>query len=162
MERRVPTPGPNGHDVRGKCGATAATVGGMDEGVMRARVAEAPVGRLATVDRSGRPHLVPCCFVLVGDTIYSAVDGKPKSTPALRRLDNLRAHPHAALLVDHYADDWSTLWWVRVDGDGRVLDPGVEQDEALALLLAKYDQYRSVPLPGPVLAIAITRWRAWP
>jgi PPOX class probable F420-dependent enzyme len=134
----------------------------MDDGVMRSRVAEAPVGRLATVDPLGRPHLVPCCFVLAGDTIYSAVDGKPKSTTALRRLDNLRANPHAALLVDHYADDWSTLWWVRLDGEGRVLGPGTEQDEALDLLLEKYDQYRSVPLPGPVLAIDITHWRAWP
>jgi PPOX class probable F420-dependent enzyme len=134
----------------------------MDDDVMRSRVAEAQVGRLATVGPGGRPHLVPCCFVLAGDTIYSAVDGKPKSTTALRRLDNLRANPHAALLVDHYADDWSTLWWVRVDGEGRVLDPGQEQDDALALLLAKYDQYRTVPRPGPVLAIDLTTWRAWP
>ena len=129
---------------------------------MRARVAAAPVGRLATVDPSGRPHLVPCCFVLAGDTIYSAVDGKPKSTSALRRLDNVRSHPAAALLVDHYAHDWSQLWWVRVDGDGRVLDPGPEQDRALGRLAAKYDQYRTVALPGPVLALDIARWRAWP
>jgi PPOX class probable F420-dependent enzyme len=134
----------------------------VDDDVMRARVAGAPVGRLATVDPGGHPHLVPCCFVLAGDTIYSAVDGKPKSTTALRRLDNLRANPHAALLVDHYADDWSTLWWVRVDGEGRILDPGPEQDDALARLLAKYDQYRTVPLPGPVLAIDTTAWRGWP
>jgi PPOX class probable F420-dependent enzyme len=134
----------------------------VDDDVMRARVAGAQVGRLATVDPDGRPHLVPCCFVLAGDTIYSAVDGKPKSTTALRRLANLRANARAALLVDHYADDWSTLWWVRLDGDGRVLDPGAEQDRALSLLLAKYDQYRTVPLPGPVLAIDVTTWRAWP
>jgi len=146
------------------CEVTAATVAAVDDGVMRARVTEARVGRLATVDRSGRPHLVPCCFALAGDTIYSAVDGKPKSTLALRRLDNLRTNPAASLLVDHYADDWSTLWWIRLDGDGRVLDPGPEQDAAVTLLLAKYDQYRSgsVPVPGPVLAIDLTTWRAWP
>jgi PPOX class probable F420-dependent enzyme len=145
------------------CQVTAAgTVATVDDDVMRARVAGAQVGRLATVDPGGRPHLVPCCFVLAGDTIYSAVDGKPKSTTALRRLANLRADPHAALLVDHYADDWSTLWWVRLDGEGRVLDPGPEQDRALTLLLAKYDQYRAVPLPGPVLALDVTTWRAWP
>jgi PPOX class probable F420-dependent enzyme len=129
---------------------------------MRARVAESPIGRLATVDRGHRPHVVPCCFVLADGAIYSAVDGKPKTTLALRRLDNLRANPAATLLVDHYATDWSTLWWVRVDGVGRILEPGPEHDAAVSLLVDKYDQYRTVPIPGPVLAVDITRWTAWP
>lgn len=132
---------------------------------MRARLAEARVGRLGTVSTDGRPHLVPCCFALVGDTVYSAVDAKPKSTLALRRLANLRATGHASLLVDHYDEDWSTLWWVRVDGDGRVIEsdhPGPERDTALAALTAKYEQYRRTPPPGPVVALDVTRWRAWP
>lgn len=132
---------------------------------MRARLAEARVGRLGTVTPDGRPHLVPCCFTLVGDTVYSAVDAKPKSTLALRRLANLRATGHASLLVDHYDEDWSTLWWVRVDGDGRVVEsdhPGPERDTALAALAAKYEQYRRTPPPGPVVALDVTRWRAWP
>ena len=91
---------------------------------MRDRVASARVGRLATVSPGGAPHIVPCCFALVDDVVYSAVDAKPKSTLALRRLDNLRVNPSTALLVDHYAEDWSTLWWVRVDGRGRVVDGG--------------------------------------
>ena len=77
-----------------------------------------------------------------GEVVYSAVDGKPKSTLALRRLDNVRAHPATTLLVDHYADDWSTLWWIRLDGRARVLEPGgsggVEHRWALDLLSAKY------------------------
>lgn len=129
---------------------------------MRARVAAARVGRLATVTPAGEPHVVPCCFVLDGDTILSAVDAKPKSTLALRRLDNLRARPRAALLVDHYDDDWATLWWVRADGDGRVIDAGAERERALDLLAAKYRQYRIRRPPGAVLAVAVTRWRAWP
>ncbi len=79
----------------------------MDEGTARRRVAEARVGHLATVTPQGRPHVVPCCFVLDGDRIVSAVDAKPKSTLALARLANLRAHPEAALLVDRYDEDWS-------------------------------------------------------
>jgi PPOX class probable F420-dependent enzyme len=134
----------------------------MDRDTMRARVAAARVGRLATVTPAGDPHVVPCCFVLDGDTVVSAVDAKPKSTLALRRIDNLRAHPRAALLVDHYDDDWSTLWWVRVDGDARVIDAGPERDRALDLLAAKYPQYRTRRPPGPVVAVAVTRWRAWP
>ena len=70
----------------------------------------------------GRPHLVPCCFALDGDIMYSAVDAKPKSTVALRRLATLRANRDAALLVDFCAEDWSTLWWVRVDGRGSVIE----------------------------------------
>jgi PPOX class probable F420-dependent enzyme len=129
---------------------------------MHRRVTQARVGRLATVSPNGRPHVVPCCFVLSGAVLYSAVDAKPKSSFALRRLTNLRAVPFAALLVDHYADDWSALWWVRVDGTARVIESGLECDRALELLAAKYEQYRREPPPGPVIAIAVTGWRAWP
>lgn len=129
---------------------------------MRARLAAARVARLGTVTAESRPHLVPCCFALEGDTAYSAVDAKPKTTVALRRLANLRVHAAASLLVDHYDEDWSALWWVRVDGSGRVVDHGPERDRALAALTAKYEQYRREPPPGPVVALDITTWRAWP
>jgi len=119
------------------------------------------VGRLGTVSDSGRPHLVPCCFVLDGDRVYSAVDAKPKSTMALRRLDNLAANPACALLVDHYEDDWTALWWVRLDGRGRLAPDGAEREAALALLGAKYEQYRRTPPPGPVIAVAVERWTWW-
>ncbi|HEX6166292.1 MAG TPA: TIGR03668 family PPOX class F420-dependent oxidoreductase [Acidimicrobiales bacterium] len=134
----------------------------MEPAIMRQRLAEARVARLATVTDDGRPHVVPCCFALVNDTVYSAVDGKPKSTLALRRLDNVRARGRASLLVDHYAEDWSTLWWVRVDGIGRVIDDGPERDLGLRALVARYDQYRREPPPGAVVALDITAWRAWP
>jgi PPOX class probable F420-dependent enzyme len=141
----------------------------MEHDEMRRRVGGARVGRLATVTVEGRPHIVPCCFALAlardtgsRDVVYSAVDAKPKSTTALRRLDNLRANPHAALLVDHYSDDWSTLWWARVDGEGRVLEAGAERDAAIARLGAKYPVYLEQPPPGAVVAIDVVGWRAWP
>jgi PPOX class probable F420-dependent enzyme len=136
----------------------------VNDAEMRRRVAEARVGRLATVTSAGRPHVVPCCFALDLDatTIYSAVDAKPKSTLALRRLANLRATPFAAVLVDHYTEDWAELWWVRVDGHGRIVSSGPERDQALTLLSAKYDQYGRSPPPGPVIAIDVTGWRRWP
>lgn len=90
---------------------------------LRDRFASGRVARLATVDAEGRPHLVPVVFAVVADTIYSAVDAKPKRSTALRRLANVRANPRVAVLVDHYAEDWRQLWWVRADGVGRVLDP---------------------------------------
>src|SRR5689334_19146024 len=98
----------------------------MDEGphaTARDRVAAARVGHLATVTEDGRAHVVPCCFVLDGDVVYSAVDAKPKRTTALKRLDNVRATGTAELVVDHYDDaDWSALWWVRVSGAAHVVE----------------------------------------
>jgi PPOX class probable F420-dependent enzyme len=134
----------------------------MDRSTMRERVAQARVARLATVTDDGRPHIVPCCFVLEADTAYSAVDAKPKSTLALRRVANLRTNHRASLLVDHYDEDWATLWWVRLDGAGRLVDDGDERDRALSALAAKYDQYRRDPPPGAVIALDVTTWRAWP
>jgi PPOX class probable F420-dependent enzyme len=129
---------------------------------MRRRVADARVGRLATVTASGLPHIVPCCFVLDGDTVFSAVDHKPKSTFELVRLDNLRSTEVASLLVDHYEEDWATLWWVRIDGRGRVAEAGEDRERALGLLAAKYEQYRARIPAGPVVVIEVTTWRAWP
>lgn len=130
---------------------------------MRQRMREARVGHLATVRADGHPHVVPCCFTLSepGEVLYSAVDAKPKSTTVLRRLDNLRANPSASLLVDHFDEDWSALWWVRVDGIGRIIGSGPEFDRALVELTAKYEQYVLQPPPGPVIAIDIDGWRAW-
>lgn len=130
---------------------------------MRERLAAARVAHLATVTAEERPHVVPCCFVLDRDTIYSAVDAKPKSTLALRRLANIAANPAAALLVDHYRDDdWSALWWVRLDGLARVVTDPAERSRALTLLASKYLQYEHTPPPGDVIAIDVTAWRGWP
>jgi PPOX class probable F420-dependent enzyme len=136
----------------------------MNKVVMRQRVAEARVARLGTVTDDGHPHLVPCCFALDGDVLYTAVDGvKAKTTTALRRLDNIRLHPEASVLVDHYDDDWSTLWWIRIDGRARLIEAGSPAERsAIELLAEKYHQYRAQAIPGPVIALEITRWLAWP
>ena len=129
---------------------------------MRRRVQEARVGHLATIRTDGCPHIVPCCFILSDEVLYSAVDAKPKSSFALRRVDNLSANPSATLLVDHYREDWSALWWVRVDGMARIIGSGAEHDRALVELTTKYEQYEREPPPGPVIAIDINAWRGWP
>jgi PPOX class probable F420-dependent enzyme len=129
----------------------------------RQRFAAERVARLATADADGRPHLVPMVFAVSGETIYSAVDAKPKRTSALRRLANIAANPRVAVLVDRYDEDWSTLWWVRADGLGRVLpDPGLPEARlAVGLLTERYAQYREHPPPGPVLAVDVERWSGW-
>ena len=135
--------------------------GTVERDEMRARVTASPVARLATVDAGGAPHIVPFCFVLDGDVLYSAVDHKPKRTLELRRLANAAAEPRVSVLVDHYEDDWSRLWWVRLDGRGRRLSEGPEAERARAALAAKYAQYRSAPPDGPVLRIDVERWTGW-
>jgi PPOX class probable F420-dependent enzyme len=128
----------------------------------RRRFAEAAVARLATADANARPHIVPIVFAVAGDTIYSAVDAKPKRTTALRRLANVAANPAVAVLVDKYDQDWTRLWWVRADGTGRVLDgEEPERDAALDALAARYPQYREQRPDGPVLAIDVERWSGW-
>lgn len=99
--------------------------------------------------------------MLEGDTLYSAVDEKPKRSRTLRRMENARVRPGVSVLVDHYEDDWSRLWWVRLRGRARVLDEGVEAERALSLLAGKYGQYRELPLGPPVLAIDVDEWRGW-
>jgi PPOX class probable F420-dependent enzyme len=128
---------------------------------MRSRFAAARIARLATVSSAGEPHLVPCCFALAGDTVYSAVDAKPKRTTALRRLENVRHRAVASLLVDHYAEEWTTLWWVRVDGAARVVEHGPERADAVRALQDKYPQYRAAPPSGAVIAVAVHTWRGW-
>ena len=129
---------------------------------MKRRLAEAPVARLATADVNGRPHVVPISFAVDGDTIYFAVDAKPKRSPDLKRLHNIAAHPQVAFLVDHYEEDWTRVWWVRVDGTALVLDSGPERDRGVDLLCAKYEQYRGRPEQlGRVVVITAERWRAW-
>ena len=125
------------------------------------RLTTARVARLATTGPDGRPHLVPIVFAIDGDTLYSAVDRKPKRSRNLRRIENARARPDVTVLVDHYEDDWSRLWWIRLRGRARVLDDGSEHDRALTLLRDKYPQYVDEPPAGPVLAIDITEHREW-
>ncbi len=125
----------------------------------RERFSAARVARLATANAAGRPHLVPVVFAVVGDHIYSAVDTKPKRTTALRRLANVRENPAVAVLVDHYEDDWTALWWVRADGLGRVLDAGEpEAQRAIARLAERYPQQRA---NGAVLAVDVKSWSGW-
>jgi PPOX class probable F420-dependent enzyme len=135
----------------------------LDSAEARRRFATSRVARLATVDESGRPHIVPVVFVVIDQNIYSAVDAKPKTTKELRRLANVRVNPAVSLLTDHYADDdWGALWWARADGRADVL--AVDEPAAAAAvdaLTRRYPQYRGQRPDGPVLAVAVRKWTGW-
>jgi PPOX class probable F420-dependent enzyme len=133
----------------------------------KARFSESPIARLATATPAGAPHLVPVVFA-VGesgldeqDVVYTAVDAKPKTTRRLRRLSNIESNPQVSLLVDHYADDWARLWWVRADGLASIHADGEAMESGLRLLRAKYPQYQSVSLDGPVIAVTVRHWSSW-
>ena len=105
--------------------------------------------------------MVVVTFVVDGDTIYTAVDQKPKSGTNLKRLRNVGENPMVTMLADHYSDDWETLWWVRADGRAAILADQRQMAAPLALLANRYWQYRQAPPTGPVLAVTVERWTGW-
>ena len=139
----------------------------MGEFDPKVRFTQSPVARLATSSPDGKPHLVPVVFAVSGDSpdhhdvVYTAIDGKPKSTQRLRRLTNIAGNQQVSLLVDHYADDWTQLWWVRADGDAVIHRDDAAVPTGYRLLRAKYSQYQSVPLDGPVITVTVRRWSSW-
>ena len=126
-----------------------------------AMFAESPVAMLATVGADGAPHLVPVVFAVHDDVVYTAVDAKRKSTQRLRRLANIEANPKVSMLVDHYDDDWTQLWWVRADGIAAIHYSGEEMAAGYALLRKKYLQYQRIALDGPVVTVDVQRWASW-
>ena len=130
-----------------------------------------PVGILASVDSEGQPHQVPVVFARAGSLLWSPVDAKPKAAGELVRVRNLRANPKASLLLDHYDENWTRLWWLRVDMNARVAEPpdpeaDTEVAAAVAALRRKYPQYHDIPVlraPPTLLAldpITVTGWCA--
>ena|ERR1700733_6638736 len=134
----------------------------LDPAAARARFGASPVARLATADRHGEPHLVPCTFVIdEAGRIASGVDNKPKNSMELRRLRNIRENPRVSLLADEYADDWTRLWWARADGNAVIEHGGPEHDAHWRQLTARYPQYDGQALDGPVILVTVASWSGW-
>lgn len=125
-------------------------------------VRSARVARLATVRPDGRPHLVPITFALVDDeTLVFAVDAKPKRSTDLQRLRNIEAHPSVSVLVDSYGDDWSALWWVRLDGVAEMVRSEPRRSQLVEPLVTKYEQYRTARPREAVVAVRIESTATW-
>src|ERR1700682_6349601 len=123
------------------------------------------LAHLATSDASGAPHVVPVCFSLVGETLYVALEEKPRRGDPLmlRRLRNIAENRRVAIVVDVYDDrDWSRLGFVLVRGTARLLTDGPEHDQAVETLRDKDVQYRARALEErPVIAADIERVTTW-
>ena len=119
------------------------------------------VGHLGTILPGGDPHIVPVTFAVLGKTVVTMVDHKPKSTTRLQRLVNIERHPRATVLADSYSEDWSELWWVRVDGEAAIHEDDTAWREARNALAHKYDQYRDQMPQGPAVVVSIDRISSW-
>jgi PPOX class probable F420-dependent enzyme len=125
----------------------------------RAFVEQARVGHLATSSASAEPHVIPVCYVLLDDTLYSVIDEKPKSGRRLRRLRNIDETSRASLVVDHYSDDWARLAFVLMHGSASVIPA---EAAILDALREKYPQYRSMSLgDSEMVRLRVERWTAW-
>lgn len=130
-----------------------------------ALVRDARVGHLATISggASPQPHVIPVCFVPLDDALYIAIDEKPKSGRRLQRLRNIEATGTAALLVDHYDEDWTQLAWVLARGAAAGIDASDQRHPpALVALREKYPQYRRMALESSeMIVIGPVRWTWW-
>lgn len=125
----------------------------------------ARIGRLATANLTGHPHVVPVCFALMGTQVVTPIDEKPQevSPDALRRSRDIRENSQVALVVDHYTEDWSQLGWVQIRGKARYLAPGeANHSSAVTALREKYDQYDKHALEErPVIQIRSDSIQSW-
>lgn len=120
------------------------------------------VAHLATADASGRPHVVAVCFAYTEGRFYIAIDEKPKSTTRLKRVRNIEENAQAALVFDHYDEEWSRLGWVMVQGNAAILVHGLEHAAAVAALRHRYEQYRTMALEGrPVIRVMVEKVWSW-
>ena len=141
----------------------------LPEGAVESILRGWPVASLATLGERGQPHVVPIVFARIGGEIWSPIDGKPKAGGELVRIRNVRRDPRISLLLEHYEEDWTRLWWLRVDGEAEVVAlagsrTDREVEAALAALRRKYPQYEEVPLIGPsatLLRMRIGSLRGW-
>jgi PPOX class probable F420-dependent enzyme len=119
---------------------------------------------LATADKTGRPHVIPICFALDGKELYSPIDEKPKKAAPLRlkRIRNIRANPHVAVVIDRYDEDWRRLAYVLIVGKAKLLMRGARHKRAVRLLRKKYPQYKKMRLEErPMIQITPLQWKSW-
>ncbi|HWP91659.1 MAG TPA: TIGR03668 family PPOX class F420-dependent oxidoreductase [Thermodesulfobacteriota bacterium] len=124
------------------------------------------VARLATVDRFGKPLVVPICYAYDGMNIYTPIDKKPKrvSVRGLKRIKNIMENPYVSLVIDEYHEDWDKLSYIIIHGKAELIESGQEYQESLRLLTQKYVQYERMNLTGlnlPVIKIIPERIISW-
>jgi PPOX class probable F420-dependent enzyme len=130
--------------------------------VEREFVSTARTATLATIAPDGRPRLVPICFVLLDDVIWTPLDEKPKAVSdmhQLARVRDIQRDGRVTLLVDRWSEEWADLGWLRIHGRATVVDSVAS---VIAALRTKYPQYADHDLESrPMLAISIEHATSW-
>ena len=134
----------------------------LDAVEARRRFATGQVAYLATLRADGSAALVPIVFDVIAGAVVSSVDPKPKRTRELARLRHIVRDPRVTLLVDHYEQDWSRIWWARAEGTARIVSTGPEREDAIQHLQSKYPQYADLEDPfGEAVIVDVARWLGW-
>ena len=129
-------------------------------------IAAGRVGRLGTADAGGQPLVVPICYAFDGESLFSAIDAKPKVDDArrLKRIRNIRENAKVSVVIDHYDEDWRALRYVIIQGRAELLTEGGEFARGVDLLLDKYPQYRVMGLAresGLMIKVEPARVTQW-
>ena len=124
------------------------------------------IARMATVDESGNPLVLPVCFAYDGQFIYSPIDNKPKSVSAgkLKRVRNITDNSNISLVIDNYVENWSLLYYLIIQGTAEIICEGQEYQNALTILTEKYSQYVEMGLESlgaPVIKITPEKIISW-
>ena len=133
-------------------------------------ISEGRVGHLGTADLAGQPLVVPICYAWDGQSLFSAIDAKPKTdrVDGLRRIRNIRDNGKVSVVIDHWDEDWTRLRYVIIEGQARVLTEGSDFSRGADLLIAKYPQYRVMGLAretGLMIKVEpakVTHWQFHP
>ncbi|MGH2558605.1 MAG: PPOX class F420-dependent oxidoreductase [Thermomicrobiales bacterium] len=89
----------------------------------RAYLAEPRLGRLATADSDGRPHVVPTGFRFDPDAGVIQIGGH--NLAATKKYRDVQANPHAAFVVDELIS--VSPWQVRgieIRGEAQAIEEG--------------------------------------
>lgn len=131
----------------------------LDEATCWERLRHARHGVLSTVHPVRGVDAVPVVFVVRDGQLVLPIDTvKPKSGARLQRLRNIEGDARVTLLVDHYDDDWSQLWWVRAHGRAREATPTTAQVDMLA---AAFTGYRAADAVRSVIVIDVDDLAGW-
>jgi nitroimidazol reductase NimA-like FMN-containing flavoprotein (pyridoxamine 5'-phosphate oxidase superfamily) len=100
-------------------------------------LSDAPVIRVATVNRACRPHVTPVCHVVWKEKIYWASD-----LDAVK-IANLKQNPWVALVADVYKNDWRDTGGVMVQGTAKIIEKGSVFLKVRDLMYKKFKVYKS-------------------
>src|SRR5687768_7167375 len=100
-------------------------------------LAKAPVIRVATVSRLGRPQITPVCHVEFKGKIYWASD------PDTAKLANIARRRSVALVADTYKSSWRNMGGVMARGRAKVIRRGPLFLKIRELLYRKFKVYKS-------------------